>query len=279
MKKTIFFSIFLLIALSCEEQMVVIPDFVAPESSRVLLIEETSGVACPNCPSGSEQVESIKQQFPGNVISVVLYTDFLGAPLSESTLDLRTDEARAIETYLGSFIGKPSISVSRLFFEDEGFTWLWNDNLWADQVNEVLSSSPTAAASVTIENSYNSTSRTLTAKVIVASASDITGDFRLGVMLTESGIINAQEDNRESDGLVEDYEHNHVLRTMLTAIEGDQIGSNLTVGNFVERTYTFQIPDETEWWVPENMDVIAFLSLIDGDSKEVLQAAEAHVVE
>jgi len=48
--------IFMMMFTSCDEREIVIPDFVPPESERVVVIEEMTGVSCQGCPNGSTKL-------------------------------------------------------------------------------------------------------------------------------------------------------------------------------------------------------------------------------
>ena len=43
-------------------------------------MEELTGVRCPNCPDGHQEVESILSNNPGRVLAVAVHTPFLGQP-------------------------------------------------------------------------------------------------------------------------------------------------------------------------------------------------------
>ena len=63
--------------------------------------------------------------------------------------------------------------------------------------------------------------------------------------------------------------------TMSTAT-GEVFANAITVGQIFTHSFTTTIPDN---WNPDNMEVIAFVSEIDGNRFPVLQAASAHVIE
>ena len=74
-----------------------------------------------------------------------------------------------------------------------------------------------------------------------------------------------------------DYNHKHVFRKTLTKFDGDSFASNMTEGNNYDiQLETFVIPDD---WKPGDCEVVAFVSLVDGQNKEVLQADQDHVVD
>ena len=133
---------------------------------------------------------------------------------------------------------------------------------------------------INVENEYNSDTRALTVKATVVPLQNFpsTEKLHISVMVLENGIIDAQEDPTH---IIEDYEHNHVLRTMLTDFKGDPINEDLSENEVVEFIYNFTIPIAEEgkiWWNPENMDIVVFVNAVNGERKDVIQAAEAHVI-
>ena len=147
-------------------------------------------------------------------------------------------------------------------------------NQWGSAINQQIQVEP--SVEVVVNTEFIASSRELQVEVVIVGKEPITNsDLRLSVMLTESGIIDAQDDF-EAGGIVDDYEHNHVLRDMLTPAAGLTIGSSITVGEIITQTFTTTLPDN---WMHHNMEVIAFVSRVEGGTYPVLQAASAHVVE
>ena len=72
-----------------------------------------------------------------------------------------------------------------------------------------------------------------------------------------------------------DYEHKIALRDMATLATGDVIQDALTAGTFLEKEYSYNLPEE---WKEDKCHIVAFVHL-GGDSKEVLQAVEEDLVD
>ena len=47
---------------------------------------------------------------------------------------------------------------------------------------------------------------------------------------------------------------------MLSALEGDILGSALTPGSDFNKTYEFILPPEAGWWVADNCNVVVFVT-------------------
>jgi len=105
-------------------------------------------------------------------------------------------------------------------------------------------------ATVNITASYSQALRSLHIKVTGNKNDDydaLMRDANLTVLLTEDKIIAPQFN-------IENYEHNGVLRTNVSAIWGDEIEWN---GNQFEKSYNVKLDKK---WVKDNMKIVAFIA-------------------
>jgi len=255
----------------CFEEQKVIEPFV-PSGNRVVLMEEFTGKGCTNCPKGSKELANLLQQFPNNLVAVSLHAGFFADPVQfhVGQYDLRTDEGDILIDYLTQPIGYPSGVVNRT---PVGGDMQISLNQWASAITSIIQVPP--AVELSIERSYNEATRQLAVTVNGIGKEDLEGDIRLSIMLTESGIIDAQI-VLEEGGLVEEYEHNHVLRDMLTPATGASILTSITTGQTFSQTYTITLDPS---WVAAEMEIVAFVSLVNGSAIPVVQATSAHVTE
>jgi hypothetical protein len=264
----------LLIALfltGCFEQQKVIEPFV-PSGNRVVLIEEFTGKGCTNCPKGSKELANLLQQFPNNLVAVSLHAGFFANPdqFHVGVYDLRTEEGEILIDYLTQPIGYPSGVVNRTPVAGDMQISL---NQWASAITSAIQVPP--AVELSIERTFDENTGQLAVTVNGIGKEELEGDIRLSVMITESAIIDAQI-VLEQGGLVEGYEHNHVLRDMLTPATGASILTAITTGQTFSETYTATIDPS---WVADNMEIIAFVSLVNGNSIPVIQATSIHLAE
>ena len=260
----IFFTI-----LSCTEKPIIIPPFEPITSDRIVLVEEVTGVRCPNCPSGSAKIANLLEQFPGQVVAVGIHGDFLTFPYNESKFDFRNDFAKEIENYLKPWEGKPAAFVNRKKFDEEPLVAISEFDLLNSYVSQELNASH--LVSLDLSSQYDEVSRSLELFLGVIPLQDLEGDFKVSIMLTESHIIDRQANVGE---VIEEYEHNHVLRTMLTAFDGDPIASSFVQNEIVNQQFQITLPPEDGTWIADNMYAVAFISDLSGDQKVVLQAIE-----
>lgn len=254
--------------LSCENETVTLD----PQDKRVL-VEEFTGVRCINCPSGSIELENLLSVYQGRMIAVSIHSEFFANPYPESQYDFRTPEGDAITSFLGLPEAYPSAVVDRKIFEGEADLQLVGLGSWAGRIG--TQTMEIAKISMELENAFNPASRVLTVTVNGQAQENIDEEVRLTIMITESGIVDAQLTPESSPGKDLNYVHKHVLRKTLTPFDGDVLAASMAASDLFEETYTFTLPEN---WNEANCEVIAFTHLSES-SKEVLQATEAHLTD
>jgi len=265
--KNLAFVLLVCFFISCDEQPIVIPEFQLPVTDRVVLVEELTGVRCPNCPSGSAKLESLIEKFEGQIIGVGIHGDFLTEPLADSNFDFRNEDAVELE-FSFSIQGKPSAVINRTKLNGGSMPHGYNTpDQWEGVITEELNAEHRLELSVLVD--YDTASRTLVASVTAGAVANIPEELFITVLLSESNIVDAQLDQQE---VIPNYVHNHVLRDIITDWNGDVLTDGMQKDEIITREYTYQLPEENGMWVAENIDVVAHVR----SSEEILQAAECH---
>jgi hypothetical protein len=269
MARLLLMALAFMVFASCEENKKVIVPFV-PSGDRVILLEEFTGKGCTNCPKGSREIENLLTLFPDNLVAVSIHAGFFANPafFSLGVYDLRAPQSQELFDLLGPNLGYPAGVINRTPVNGD---MQISANQWASAISAELATPPAVELSLTKD--FNPDTRELTVTVSGIAKQPVTGDIRLSIMLTESGIIDAQDD-LEAGGIVPDYVHKHVLRTMMTPATGAPILSSLTTGQTFTQTLTITLDPA---WNAANMEIIAFISNVQGSSFPVLQASSAHV--
>lgn len=272
MKNFSFLLCLVFLITACQETPVVIPEFEPIQSGRVVLVEELTGVRCPNCPAGSERLNSIETQYPNNIVIVGIHGTDLTKPLAESKYDFRNQDAIDLENFLKPYLGKPAAYFNRVFYDELQGDWGNSFNgQWQGYFERELEKPQTLELSIT--KSYDPETRVLDITVGALALEDLSGDFKVTIMLTENNIIDAQDDQNT---IIDDYKHKHVLREIITNFDGDQFAVTLERNRPFTKSYTYTVPkDDTDLWNDDNMEVIAFIANTEGETEEVLQAALA----
>ncbi len=287
MKKVVYIlfglSLVMLCALACEE---IPPDIsppgggggTAPNTSelqdqpRQAIIEEFTGVQCVNCPAGSAQIESMLGDFGGQLIAVSIHSGFFSDPFPDSNFDFRTSDGDAILDYVGQPLGFPTAVVDRTIFDGENELQVFQAS-WNGHVTTRLAEDPKIR--IGIDASFDDASRAISVDLTFLPAEILDNtNLRYTVMLTENDIADYQ---LTPDGTVSDYKHKHVFRDVLTSnFDGDPIEEEIFPNISFTKSLSYTLPNN---WKEDDCSIIAFVNFSSGDTKEILQAAEVHLIE
>ncbi len=236
-------------------------------NERVVLMEVFTAVQCVNCPAGREIIDALLDSFPGRLEVVEIHSGDLAEPINSSDPDFRSQAADDITAYLGPFPFQPSAAIDRRSFEISpgNVQRLVDRNLWDQLVRNEMDS--ISNVRLILDYDYNSTNRELTVTMEVEFLKDIADIINATILLTESGMVAAQDDGPTM--VIDDYEHENVLRTFLTGYSGELINSEKTAGSSWTISRTITLPNE---WNASNCRVIGLVSKAVG-TYDVLQTA------
>jgi hypothetical protein len=287
MKKYLAILSSILIITSCDvEDGPFITDYdsyVNPE--KKVLIEDFTGHLCPNCPDAARELEAIYDIYGDQIIGMAIHVSKSFArpyPASQAPsfqYDFRTNWGDELDSYYGiSAIGLPRGMVNRIGFPD-------NHKLGKDEWASTVALELKKDVDFTIHISSDENSISITSEV----KNNISSDYNLVVCLTESNIINWQKDGQDN---IEDYQHNHVLRTVLideslsnstSYIAGEQIETLINYNLATLEQYNIDYSTNTAelgngnagGWNANNMSVVAYI--YNTNTKEIVQVEEAHL--
>jgi len=258
MHRVIIYSILILIAASCSEVPVVLPEKPSVTAGKVILVEDVTGVDCSNCPRAVRRLEEIGAQFPGSLVLVGIHGSQQTAPIPDKSLyDFRNDDAIFLEEYLKPWNGKPSAIFNRRQFSDEQNFGISLLTRFQPKVEELLQEP--LFIEITPTYSYDAETRALrlTAQVENVFGGILEGDYKISAMILESHIIDYQLD-ADFGNYDPNYEHNHVLRDVISNVTGDDFASAMVPGEVLSKTWDYTIPtDEQGLWNDENLEVVA----------------------
>jgi hypothetical protein len=239
----------------------------APETKNVV-IEEFTGVRCPNCPQGHAVVAALKSTYPGKIVAVSLHPiNSLGAPYSFSPQNFENNKAQTLFDYLVQIGLEPAAAVNRKLFSGET-NILLDKTKWTNYTaQEFAVSTP---VNVLLSKTYDSTNHLLTVVAELHYTQNISEQNKLTILLTESNIVAPQLNNSVIDTF---YVHKDVMLDFITDTQGDAIAAPLTAGRVVRKVYQ-KVLDAA--WKPENMSIVAFVHEFQ-NSKVIYQGKETTV--
>jgi hypothetical protein len=287
MKKYLAILSSILIITSCDvEDGPFITDYdsyVNPE--KKVLIEDFTGHLCPNCPDAARELDAIHDIYGDQIIGMAIHVSKSFArpyPASQAPsfqYDFRTNWGDELDGYYGiSAMGLPRGMVNRIGFPD-------NHKLGKDEWASTVALELKKEINFKIYISSDDNSISITSEV----QNNISSEYNLVVCLTESNIINWQKDGQDN---IEDYQHNHVLRTVLMDEELSN-SSNYVAGQQIETLINYDLAALEQYnidystntaelgngnagdWEASNMSVIAYI--YNTTTKEILQVEESHL--
>lgn len=271
--KCLFLALAAVLAFSaCKEAPLEIPDLKV--GKRRVLVEEATGVGCTNCPDGARTLTNLQNTFKAEgreliVVSIHAAGNF-SVPYPSSKVDFRNADAQALVGFIGVLEGFPCAAVDRRLLPDETTTFVTPHTRWEGIIRADFAQD--FGLDMFIENQFNPDTRVLDIKVNLLPDQTLSGDLRLTAFVTEDSIVDVQLDKGV---LNPDYVHRHVLRDVVTNVDGNPIGEVLNRGSLVSRTFSVPLKPE---WSAKHCSVVAFVHRNGSPNKEVLQAAEQHVM-
>ncbi len=235
------------------------------EVVRKFLLEEFTGHQCPNCPPGSQEAKMLKDFYGDRLIIVSIHAGwFANTSAGYFSYDFTTPEGEALRSYFG-VEQNPVALINRVEFEG---TMLLGPTAWGSALAVLADSEPAFSINIEAEKSGNSYELSVDVKAL----EDLQLEYYLVALVIEDGIISPQKVNASPeypDGIILDYEHNHVLRRGINSIWGDKLNEQgVNAGDIFQRDYTFS-PD-TEW-ITENCHIVVYVM---SQTLEIMQVEE-----
>jgi hypothetical protein len=257
------------------------PDF--PDMNTHLkrvLLEDYTGHTCPNCPAAGVIARDIADQHPDQVIVMAVHAGWFARTYPESGVpeiydyDFRTDAGTAWDATFGNGnAGNPNGLVNRLKVNNK---YVLRPSEWGGVVNDALSEQPELDLQLLID--FDADSRKICVHTRTHFLQTLDLNLKLETVVIEDSIIAAQKNNDASVGTVgdiPDFVHMHVLRGALNGTWGTTLAQT-GVQNPAQVVKSIQ-SELPVGCIPKNCHIIAFV--FDSDSREVLQAAEADLIE
>lgn len=253
---------------------------------KTVLIEEFTGVRCPNCPDAQLEAKRISQNNPGRVNIVTIHPlnllNTLTRPFDKnigdkytSSFDMRTDAGRIIFQLIGVTQQLPTGTINRRLFDGET-NFAVDFSKWAAFTNNELQ----VPNPMNIDVKASRKGDSIEVECLIVYTQNVSDSNYLSIFITEDGIIDVQE-KREGGVTVYDeyYVHNHVLRAAVTSTTGELLnpklamGYTLTAGRAFKKVYKIAL---NKTWVPEKLHVVALVHS-NPIKKVVLQSKETSV--
>jgi thiol-disulfide isomerase/thioredoxin len=265
---------------------------------KKVLIEDFTGHRCPNCPAAAEELVSLQDFYGDRVIGIAIHPSSPAfstpSPLTTSsyTYDFRTQFGDDIDNIFEiTTVGLPRGMVNRTGFDTQH--QLGKDE-WSSIVQTELEKAPIFGITLSSNVSNGNGTISITAEALTninLDKKEKIEDYNIVICLTEKNIVQWQKDNTAGD--IEDYEHNHVLRTMINTTFGESIGNSFVDGDIWEKDYSIDITNlentnenyslntlfmgngNCKEWNEDNMEIVVYI--YNTSNYEIVQVEEKHL--
>lgn len=232
------------------------------EVVRKVLLEEFTGHQCPQCPAGSDIAYDLKAYYGDRLVLMKIHSGYF-ARVSDGmfSYDFTNAAGDAIADYFSVELN-PRGLVNRKVHEG---SLQHPPEAWGDAISQIIDLAPEFHIEIYLEYQQGN----LDVNIEVTSLITCLNTYYISAFLTEDGIISPQRTNNPNypTGVIEDYEHNHVLRKDVNGVWGELMNEgDIAPQDQFNHTYQVQLDSH---WVPENMSVIAFV--YNASNKEIIQ--------
>lgn len=258
----------------------------APQPANVL-IEDFTGVKCANCPRAQLAAKNILIANPKRVFVMGIHPgkgllNFFVSPFKtpgddyNSKYDFRTPEGADLLTFLGGASQLPIGAINRTKFPTEA-NILIDDPKWSNYTSTLLNNNAIVNIETFGANGVSIIDSTIRVNVKLTYTKASSDSQHVSIAIIENGLI----DYQKSGGITEkDYEHEHVLRRMITPALGSALKGSIIPGRVFEKTYDYKINSETDIsWNLKNLKVIVFVhNGTIGNNKLVIQQVNEYKI-
>ena len=223
-------------------------------TAQSALIEEFTGIHCPNCPDGHRVATEMMNLHPGDVFAIAVHAGGFAVPSGKEP-NYTTELSTNIHDHFG-ISSYPSGIVSR---QDGEYGLVMGRGNWGPASREVIKR--ISPVNIWTGCTYDEDTRTVTLEVETYMTEAMT-DPRLNVFLLQSEILGPQSGGQ----LGNEYPHRHMLRARLTDADfGDPIDKKAK-GEYYSRTFTYTLPADIDGIEvdPRNVELITFVT--DGEN-------------
>jgi len=261
---TLLFAVILFLLQGYVYAQTIVSTTVGPRNA---VLEEFTGINCPNCPDGHVRAEALAAAHPGRVVLINVHTGSFANP-SAGQPDFRTPYGPALDAFAG-VAAYPSGTMNRVVWPGAYNVppyypqnppnnlairrpgW-WEPSYPGQGCGEyIILNGGNSPVNIGCATTWNETTRELSILVeLYYTADDSVIDNKLNVVFTENNVIGYQS------GGSANYNHKHILREMITGQWGELVNPT-SAGTFISRNYVYTVP---AGYNVDNCDISVFVT-------------------
>lgn len=189
------------------------------------LIEFCTGTWCQWCPCGDYTIENLLNTYP-NLIPLAYHGPVGSDPYANFS-------GNEIIGLLG-FTGYPTATVDRASSPNDYTTW-------TSKVNSRINVQ--ATVNITILGNFNASNRLLNITVNSTALQNLTGDFRMNLVIVEDSLIYNQVNNNVCVTGGTNWVHDWVVRAMINGASGEVLKTgSWNYGETITKTISYSVP-------------------------------------
>lgn len=199
------------------------------QTVRNPVLEYCTGTWCQWCPCGHTIIaENVLKSVPNAIIlgyhgpsnSSDPFRNFIGNTIISSL---------GLSSYPTGIVDRTSSPISR--------------ETWNSRVTARKNVAPTVG--ITIAKTYNASTRVLTATLKTTSLVDLSGFYKINLVLTEDNLLYSQTGNSSCAGGSE-YKHTHVVRAMINGALGEELNKSdfWKSGELITKDIAYTVPSD-----------------------------------
>lgn len=210
---------------------------------RKVILEEYTGIHCQYCPDGHKRADQYVAANPGNAFVINVHAGSYSNPASGEP-DFRTAYGTPLAGQTG-LTGYPAGTVNRHIFSglSQGSGTAMGRGNWGTAGDQIKSQN--SYVNVALQGNIDPATRVLTVEVEVYYTGNSTQATNyLNVVLIQDSVLGPQTSGSTYYPAMmvgSQYQHNKILRYMLSGQWGDQIATT-TQGYKFTKQYTYTIP-------------------------------------
>lgn len=225
-----------------------LPVSTAPHTKKVI-IEEFTGITCQYCPDGHKKADQIIAFYPGECYGINIHTGGYANP-SSGNPDFRTSFGAAIAGQTG-LLGYPAGTVNRHLFPAYSMTTgatAQSRSYWASAAAQIIAQN--SNLNVALQATIDAVTNILTVQTeVYYTGNGVNPTNYFNLALVQDSVLGPQTAGVTwypamwfaANPVGQQYQHNKMLRHMLTGQWGDVIPTT-TNGFTFAKTYTYTIP-------------------------------------
>ncbi|MBS1775190.1 MAG: Omp28-related outer membrane protein [Bacteroidetes bacterium] len=268
--------------------------YIANKPPKNVLLEEFTGAWCQYCPDGLTVMKQVFANVPGSI----------GTAIHNQDAMVNTDAQVIDQTYVAGdpsgLIGYPSGLIDRYQYDGQPSV-ATNRGDWQTLAAQ-RKGHPVPVKVSFVSKTFTPSTRQLSVTIKADFVATVSGDYRIGLMVTEDNVynssnvtgwsqVNAYNTQSSSEWYqlgnpMIGFKHQHVVEAMLGGSWGDAgiIPTNVSSGQSFTKTYTYTIPATLTGpiyrWNENNMHIVAYVSEYDANpaARPILNSAETHLL-